>query len=269
MSVATFACAAALAFSPSMNVAPTLSANARSVREQPVVMLGAPQGRRAALLAIAAIPLAANADDALDAIVARNKAAAEAAKSDEALAAKAKAEEDGQNGQLVAGAAIGALVLAASAASFSTSGTTGNPKGVLLSHKAILATCAGTLSDTGAIVHNGKKVLTAETVFLAYLPLAHIMELAVEVTMFTVGATVGSVVGSKLAGWLFESAGLSAYAILQVSAAVLLANLGMYAIRARHSSRGLSHVEITSLGPLLYLWWLMEWPTANDAGITP
>ena len=126
MSVATFACAAALAFSPSMTSAPTLAAHVRSVREPSVVMLGAPQGRRAALLAIAAIPLAANADDALDAIVARNKAAAEAAKSDEALAAKAKAEEDGQNGQLVAGAGSGALVLAASAASFSASGTTGN-----------------------------------------------------------------------------------------------------------------------------------------------
>ena len=94
-----------------------------------MMALDVPQGRRAALLAIAALPaLAANADDALDAIVARNKAAAEAAKSDEALAAKAKAQEDGQNNQLIAGAAIGGLVLASSAASFSASGTTGNVK---------------------------------------------------------------------------------------------------------------------------------------------
>ena len=89
--------------------------------------LGAPQGRRAALLAVAALPmLAANADDALDAIVAKNKAAAEAARSDEALAKKAKEEEDGANVQLVAGGVIGALVLASSALSFSASGTTGN-----------------------------------------------------------------------------------------------------------------------------------------------
>ena len=58
-----------------------------------------------------------------------------------------------------------------------------------------------------------------------------------------VGATVGSVVGSKLAGWLFESAGLSAYAILQVSAGVLLANLAMYAIIERRMDRRASTVE--------------------------
>jgi len=101
-----------------------------------MMALDIPQGRRAALLAIAALPaLVAHADDdgldgGLAAIVARNKAAAEAARSDEALAAKAKAQEDGQNSQLIAGAAIGALVLASSAASFSASGTTGNVKRV-------------------------------------------------------------------------------------------------------------------------------------------
>lgn len=50
-----------------------------------------------------------------------------------------------------------------------------------------------------------------------------------------VGATVGSVVGSKLAGWLFGSVGLSAYAILQVSAGVLLVNLGLYAVIERRT----------------------------------
>jgi len=72
-----------------------------------------------------------------------------------------------------------------------TSGTTGNPKGVIISHKAILATVAGTTSGSGAITVNGKSFLTADTVYLAYLPLAHIMELAVEVSMFATGAKVG------------------------------------------------------------------------------
>jgi len=72
-----------------------------------------------------------------------------------------------------------------------TSGTTGNPKGVLISHGSVLATMAGTLSDSSAIQLNGKSFLTPDTVYLAYLPLAHIMELAVEVSMFSVGAKVG------------------------------------------------------------------------------
>jgi len=127
MIVPTFAFAA-LAFSSPSTITSVLSTPSHSNRA-PMMALDVPQGRRAALLAIAALPaLAANADDALDAIVARNKAAAEAAKSDEALAAKAKAQEDGQNNQLIAGAAIGGLVLASSAASFSASGTTGNVK---------------------------------------------------------------------------------------------------------------------------------------------
>lgn len=90
-----------------------------------MMALGAAQSRRAALLAVASLPiLAANAeDDALAAIVAKNKAAAEAARSDEALAKKAKEEEDGANVQLIAGGAIGALVLASSALSFSASGS--------------------------------------------------------------------------------------------------------------------------------------------------
>ena len=72
-----------------------------------------------------------------------------------------------------------------------TSGTTGNPKGVLISHKAILSSMAATMSPTSAFAHNGRHYLRADSVYLAYLPLAHIMELSVEVTAFAVGCRVG------------------------------------------------------------------------------
>jgi len=72
-----------------------------------------------------------------------------------------------------------------------TSGTTGNPKGVLISHKAILSSMAATMSPTSAIALNGKSYLRQDSVYLAYLPLAHIMELAVEVTCYAVGCRVG------------------------------------------------------------------------------
>ena len=72
-----------------------------------------------------------------------------------------------------------------------TSGTTGNPKGVLISHKAIMSVMAATLSPTSAIAKGGRSYLRADSVYLAYLPLAHIMELAVEVTCFAVGCKVG------------------------------------------------------------------------------
>jgi len=73
-----------------------------------------------------------------------------------------------------------------------TSGTTGNPKGVLISHKAILSMAAATESKTNsAMALNGKGYITADTVYLAYLPLAHIMELAVEVALFAAGSKLG------------------------------------------------------------------------------
>jgi len=72
-----------------------------------------------------------------------------------------------------------------------TSGTTGNPKGVLLSHKAILSTVGATVSNGSPCNVKGKKMIAPGKVYLAYLPLAHIMELAVEITMFAMGVTVG------------------------------------------------------------------------------
>ena len=72
-----------------------------------------------------------------------------------------------------------------------TSGTTGNPKGVLISHNALLSSMSATLSPNSAMALDGKPYMHVDTVYLAYLPLAHIMELAVEVTCFAVGCRVG------------------------------------------------------------------------------
>lgn len=62
-----------------------------------------------------------------------------------------------------------------------TSGTTGDPKGVLLTHRNITAGVAG-------FRHSGAAYgIDDTTTFLAYLPLAHIMEMIAEVSMFAFG----------------------------------------------------------------------------------
>jgi long-chain acyl-CoA synthetase len=63
-----------------------------------------------------------------------------------------------------------------------TSGTTGAPKGVVIPHSAVCASMAG-LKNAGRF--------TPEDVYLAYLPLAHIMEMAAECVMFAIGCAVG------------------------------------------------------------------------------
>ena len=63
-----------------------------------------------------------------------------------------------------------------------TSGTTGTPKGVVLSHSNVLASMAG-LSD---VMH-----ISPNDVYMAYLPLAHIMEMAGECVMMQAGACIG------------------------------------------------------------------------------
>ena len=63
-----------------------------------------------------------------------------------------------------------------------TSGTTGAPKGVMLSHKNVCATMSG-LKDAGDFSN--------KDVYLAYLPLAHIMEMAAETLMLALGASIG------------------------------------------------------------------------------
>ena len=63
-----------------------------------------------------------------------------------------------------------------------TSGTTGAPKGVVIPHSAVCASMTG-LKDAGRF--------TPDDVYLAYLPLAHIMEMAAECVMYAIGCSVG------------------------------------------------------------------------------
>ena len=73
-----------------------------------------------------------------------------------------------------------------------TSGTTGAPKGVLITHKAIMAVMGSTSSPNSAVRFNGRPMIRPGAVYLAYLPLAHIMELAVEITLFSQVRTPGA-----------------------------------------------------------------------------
>ncbi|KAF8602178.1 long-chain-fatty-acid-CoA-ligase [Ceratobasidium sp. AG-I] len=65
-----------------------------------------------------------------------------------------------------------------------TSGSTGAPKGVVLSHKNLIASLGAIKTLLG---HHLKK----DDAFLAYLPLAHILEYIVELALFFVGMTTG------------------------------------------------------------------------------
>ncbi|CAK9167191.1 unnamed protein product [Ilex paraguariensis] len=64
-----------------------------------------------------------------------------------------------------------------------TSGSTGLPKGVMITHANIVATAAAVMT---VIPRLGKN-----DVYLAYLPLAHVFELAAESVMLTAGAAIG------------------------------------------------------------------------------
>jgi long-chain acyl-CoA synthetase len=64
-----------------------------------------------------------------------------------------------------------------------TSGSTGMPKGVMMSHKNIVATIAGLTPSVPDLCTND--------VYLAYLPLAHVLELTAESTLSAAGAAIG------------------------------------------------------------------------------
>jgi long-chain acyl-CoA synthetase len=63
-----------------------------------------------------------------------------------------------------------------------TSGSTGKPKGVILTHQNILSVIAS--------ANEMFEVVVGEDVYLAYLPLAHILELFAELTLLAMGCTV-------------------------------------------------------------------------------
>eukprot|EP00928_Gymnodinium_smaydae_P033878 TRINITY_DN24140_c0_g1_i1.p1 TRINITY_DN24140_c0_g1~~TRINITY_DN24140_c0_g1_i1.p1 ORF type:complete len:709 (-),score=122.11 TRINITY_DN24140_c0_g1_i1:254-2380(-) len=65
-----------------------------------------------------------------------------------------------------------------------TSGSTGMPKGVMLSHKNFVCIIAG-------IIAQGTMRPLPSDWYIAYLPLAHILELIVETTMMISGAKIG------------------------------------------------------------------------------
>ncbi|CAI0383449.1 unnamed protein product [Linum tenue] len=64
-----------------------------------------------------------------------------------------------------------------------TSGSTGLPKGVMISHGNIVATVAAVMT----VIPN----LGSNDVYLAYLPLAHVLELAAESVMLAAGCGIG------------------------------------------------------------------------------
>ena len=71
-----------------------------------------------------------------------------------------------------------------------TSGTTGDPKGVMLSHKNIIA------DASGAMISGVQ--LNVEDVHISYLPLAHMFERIVQVTCLASGASIGFYRGDVL-----------------------------------------------------------------------
>lgn len=68
-----------------------------------------------------------------------------------------------------------------------TSGTTGDPKGVLISHEAIITLIAG----VNRFLESANEQLTVNDVFLSYLPLAHIFDRVIEECFISHGAQIG------------------------------------------------------------------------------
>ncbi|NXV40401.1 ACSL5 ligase, partial [Uria aalge] len=67
-----------------------------------------------------------------------------------------------------------------------TSGTTGNPKGAMLTHQNVVANAAAILRGTENTVD-----CTSSDITMSYLPLAHMFERVVQTVVFSCGAKVG------------------------------------------------------------------------------
>lgn len=65
-----------------------------------------------------------------------------------------------------------------------TSGSTGNPKGVMMSHINLITSLKGLIRRLG-------KVNVPHDIYIAYLPLAHVLELCCEVGCFVFGVRIG------------------------------------------------------------------------------
>ncbi|XP_065858677.1 long chain acyl-CoA synthetase 4-like [Euphorbia lathyris] len=68
-----------------------------------------------------------------------------------------------------------------------TSGTTGDPKGVLVSNESIVSLIAG----VNRLLESVNEALSAKDVFLSYLPLAHIFDRVIEELFISHGASIG------------------------------------------------------------------------------
>ncbi|XP_068664896.1 long chain acyl-CoA synthetase 4-like [Aristolochia californica] len=68
-----------------------------------------------------------------------------------------------------------------------TSGTTGEPKGVMISNKSIIILLAGVQK----VLHRVNEQLTVKDVYISYLPLAHIFDRVIEELFIYTGASIG------------------------------------------------------------------------------
>ncbi|KAF1598566.1 UNVERIFIED_CONTAM: Long-chain-fatty-acid--CoA ligase 5, partial [Eudyptes robustus] len=67
-----------------------------------------------------------------------------------------------------------------------TSGTTGNPKGAMLTHQNVVANAAAFLRSTENVIE-----CTCSDITMSYLPLAHMFERVVQTVIYSCGAKVG------------------------------------------------------------------------------